>query len=145
MENLVPVSMIPGPKSPKSVDSFMIPLIDQCIALAQGIRTYNTLTKQNFMLHAYLLTFSRDLPAMSKVLCLKGHNSFCPCRYCLITSTTYYPVLTPPHIPGQVRNKWDPHNLPLWTHQVHIWHLTEINQIIGQQCQDDQSIQYGMH
>jgi hypothetical protein len=149
MEYLVPVAVIPGPKSPKSIDSFMIPLIDECIALAHGIRTYDTLTKQNFMLHAYLLTFSGDLPAMSKVLCLKGHNGFCPCRYCLITGsllgTTYYPVLTPPRIPGQVRNKWDPRNLPLRTRQIHIRHLTEINQIIGQQRQDDLSIQYGVH
>ena len=37
-----------------------------------------------FVLWAYLILLFGDMPAISKLLMMKGHNSHCPCRYCEI-------------------------------------------------------------
>jgi Transposase family tnp2 len=76
LENLIPIAVIPGPHSPKALDSFFIPLIEEFAKLAHGIRTYDAEMKTSFNLHAYLINFSGDLPAMSKLLCLKGQMVF---------------------------------------------------------------------
>jgi hypothetical protein len=77
---------------------------------------------------------------MSKLLCLRGTNAYCPCRFCLIQGerdqtkrpgkkdrTTYYPALQVPRRLGQRRDDgWDPNNLPVCTYNTHVAHITEI-------------------
>ncbi|KAF8577813.1 hypothetical protein K439DRAFT_1363831, partial [Ramaria rubella] len=41
VENLIPLGVIPGPHSPKSLDSFLVPFMVECLKLATGIRTYD--------------------------------------------------------------------------------------------------------
>ena len=132
--------VISGPNGPKSLDSFLVPLIEELNRLACGICTYDAATDEHFDLHAYLILFSCDLLAMSKMPCLRGHTAYFPCRFCLIrgervkikqpgkkASSTYYPTLQAPQQLGQRRdNGWDPNNLPVRTHNVHTTHLTEI-------------------
>jgi Transposase family tnp2 len=79
VENLIPLGMIPGLKAPQSLISFFSPFIDECLELAKGIHTYDARAGQSFKLHAYPITFFGDLPAMSKLLVLKGHNAYAPC------------------------------------------------------------------
>ena len=133
-EHLLSVGVIPGPYSPTALDSFFIPLSKECILLAFGIPTYDAMAKEMFNLHAYLIIFSGDLPAISKLLSLKSHGAYCPCRYCLIIgqqnhgsrSTQYYPVLTPPWRPGNnPDNGWDPYELPLHMATLLSWREEE--------------------
>ena len=84
VENLIPLGVIPGPNSPTALDSFLLPFVNECIQLAHGIRTYDVRADESFDLHAYLLTVFGDLPAMSKLLRLKGVNGYSPCQSCLI-------------------------------------------------------------
>ena len=80
---------------------------------------FDALTGEVFTLHAHLLSWSGDLPALSKVMCTTGHNSYLGCRFCYIRDTignchVYYP-LEPPN--GVTETRYDPKALPLRTHQ----------------------------
>ena len=73
--------------------------------------------------------------AMSKLLSLKGHNGYSPCRFCLIRGERnlstgrgpYYVPLRGPIRPGQPHNDgWDPPNLPEQTFDNLCEQLNEI-------------------
>jgi Transposase family tnp2 len=154
IENLIPIGVIPGPKSPKSLDSFFIPLVEECKTLAHGIQTYDALSHQSFELHAYLITFSGDLPAISKLLCLRGHGSYSPCRCCLMKGTRihgtrnskYYPVLVRPRRPGQTHEPdYDPLNLPLRTQDNLREHLLEMCNADSAQWREELGMEYGIN
>src|SRR5260370_21371741 len=40
MDNIIPITIIPGPKAPKDINSFFCPLINECKLLAKGVCTY---------------------------------------------------------------------------------------------------------
>jgi len=122
LKNLICVGIIPGPSSPKDIASFLIPLKDDCAKLAKGIVTFDSLARSMFPLHAYKLFELGDIVAIEKLLEIRGHNAFCPCRSCLITGvqnsaqrkTNYYvPLATPKR---QTRPHFAGHALPLRTH-----------------------------
>lgn len=76
-------------------------------------------------MRAHILAWTGDLPALSKVVCLTGHNSYSACRFCKIKGTlnrmnnhVYYPL----------QQNIDPKRLPLRTHNEM---LNNINQIEG--------------
>ena len=35
-----------------------------------------------FILHAYIIAWTSDIPALSKVMNITGHNSYSGCRFC---------------------------------------------------------------
>ena len=153
-ENLIPLSVIPGPHSPKALDSFFIPFTEECMALACGIQTYDELMTESFDLHAYLITFSGDLPTISKLLCLWGHGAYCPCCCCLIRgerilgtrNSKYYPVLVPPWQRGvQHKEPYDPWNLPLQTRENLQAQLIEISQAATVSTHGDLGMEYGIN
>jgi hypothetical protein len=130
-------------------------LTEECIQLAKGVHTYDVQTGESFTLHAYLLTFSGDLPAMSKLLCLKGHNGYSPCRCCLIhgqriqnsANNVYYPALQPPTRPGQPRSErgWNPNDLPPRTRENLQTHLAEMASANTATERERLSMKYGVH
>jgi hypothetical protein len=72
------------------------------------VRAFDVLADEFFLLRAYLLLVFGDIPAMSMVMRMTGHNGFSPCRMCKIlgvripnsTNNTYYVPLdrsTYPH------------------------------------------------
>jgi hypothetical protein len=71
------------------------------------------------VLHAYLIVFG-DIPAISMIMCMKGHNGISPCRMCNIQGicipssriTTHYVPLNRDHFSG-VNPGYQPHSLPL--------------------------------
>ena len=153
-ENIIPLGVIPGPSSPKSLDSFFIPFIEECKALARGVQTFDASIRQCFQLHAYLIAAFGDMPAISKLLCLKGHNGYCPCRCCLLrgernrakSGLTYYSPLCGPKRPDEVTDDgWNPHDLPLRTHEGHQAHLDEINQGATVQIRQQLATHYGIN
>ncbi|KAG9126908.1 hypothetical protein FRC07_001453 [Ceratobasidium sp. 392] len=112
LHNIICVGVIPGPTECKDMNSFLVPLIEELLELAAGIETSRVALPDevvdgaglNFDLHAFLILLFGDIPALSKLLMLKGHTAITPCRACLIRSTPcqlattihhYFP-LTPP-------------------------------------------------
>ncbi|CEL54836.1 hypothetical protein RSOLAG1IB_11781 [Rhizoctonia solani AG-1 IB] len=116
LENLICVGVIPGPRQCKDMNSFLIPLIDELLELEKGVLSVQVPTNTHadnfnpdlpglyFVLHAFLITLFGDIPAVSKLLCMKGHNAKSRCRIChvqgmlcrLAWNLVYYVPLTPP-------------------------------------------------
>jgi Transposase family tnp2 len=154
VENLIPLGVIPGPHSPKSLDSFFGPFIQECLELAKGVRMYDSLSRQSFNLHVYVLTAFGDMPAMSKLLGLKGHNGYSPCRFCLIRGernqsarSPYYVPLRSPNRTGQPPQDdgWDPRNLPERTITNLFEQLDEIQNASTAQARKNLSSFYGVN
>ena len=83
-DNILCVGIIPGPKKPWDADSFIYPLVRELLELAIGVSTYDALSRNLFALHAYVITGFGDIPAVSMLMHMKGHNALCPCRMCRI-------------------------------------------------------------
>ena len=83
-DNILCVGIIPGPKKPWNADLFIHLLVWELLKLAIGVPTYDALSSHCFALHAYLITAFGDIPAVSMIMHMKGHNSLCPCRMCEI-------------------------------------------------------------
>ena len=85
LDHILCYGIIPGPKSVKDVDSFLVPLHEELARLSEGVNGALDLTaKEFFVLRAYLILLFGDIPAISKLLMMKGHNGYSPCRYCEI-------------------------------------------------------------
>ena len=123
LRNLICVGIIPGPRQPKDLESFLSPLDDESAELAFGVKTFDTTAKTTFNLHAYILFKLGDIIAVEKFLQIKGHNGIHPCRSCRIravrgTGKTYYVPLRPPRNTEDARRgvQWSPESLPLRQH-----------------------------
>ena len=103
-DNLLALGVIPGPKKPADMDSFLIPLAEELFQLAAGVKAYDALSESPFLLHAFLLIVFSDFPAVSMLMKMKGVNSIVPCRSCKVkavpiptdknrTGTYYVPPL----------------------------------------------------
>lgn len=82
LENIFCIGEIPG--SPKDANSFIYLFVEEIWMVAAGVRAYDILHNQIFSLHLYLILGFGDIPAIAKLLKMKGHNSQCPCRMCSI-------------------------------------------------------------
>lgn len=45
---------------------------------------FDALTKSNFQLHAHIIAWTGDIPALTKLMNITGHNSYSGCRFCNI-------------------------------------------------------------
>ena len=45
---------------------------------------YDAFTKSEFQLHAHIITWTGDIPALTKLMNITGHNSYLGCRFCNI-------------------------------------------------------------
>jgi hypothetical protein len=114
LDRLLCVGIIPGPKGPKRLETFLDPFDDECATLAKGVRTFDCVEQCMFDLHAYNIFVLGDIIAIEKFLKLKGHNSIFPCRSCKIEAVndkkghkkTYYVPLK------STGKQWDPFELP---------------------------------
>jgi len=124
LENPLCFGVIPGPNTPKNMSSFLVPLVEELQTLAQGVVGYNSLRKEPFALRAYLRAYLisayGDMPAVAKLMCMKGPNGKYPCRACNIEGcrdprpgviTHYTPLYRTDRAP------YDPLNLPLRSHR----------------------------
>jgi len=94
------------------------------ITNTEGVRCLDGATGNTFTLHAYILSVSGDLPALAKVMCTTGHNSYKACRFCSIQGVycrenrhVYFPLKPPTSISG---NQYDPGNLPVKRHEDYV-------------------------
>jgi hypothetical protein len=124
-DNILCVGIIPGPKKPWDADSFIYPLVRELLELAIGVPTYDALSKRLFALHAYVITGFGDIPAVSMLMHMKGHNGLCPCRMCSIlgiripdsrNKTLYVPLSRRNHPTPTDVVEYRPEKLPLRSH-----------------------------
>jgi len=78
-DNILCVGIIPGPKKPWDADLFIYPLVQELLELAVGVSAYDALSCSIFALHTYLITAFGDIPAVSMLMNMKGHNGMSPC------------------------------------------------------------------
>jgi len=124
-DNILCVGIIPGPKKPWNADSFIHPLMQELLELAIGVPAYDALSSRRFALHAYLITAFGDIPAISMIMRMKGHNSLCPCQMCEIRGirilnlqnrTLYVPLSCRNHPKPTDVVEYRPERLPLRSH-----------------------------
>lgn len=122
LENILCVGVIPGPKQCKDLNSFLIPLLEELLELADGVESGKVASNADdlddddevaahgagegskFVLRACIILLFGNIPAISKLLAMKGHNSITPCRVCFIRgvlchlarNSVYYVPLTAP-------------------------------------------------
>lgn len=122
LENLLCVGVIPGPNTPKELDSFLEPLISELESLGHGVAAFDGEEMRPFCLRAHLIACFGDMPAVAKLMCMKGHNGKHPCRACKVVGirygTHYYIPLARPFAQAHEGPRtYDPYNLPMRTHQ----------------------------
>ena len=49
-----------------------------------GVSCYDAFTKSEFQLHAHIITWTGDIPALTKLMNITGHNSYSGCKFCNI-------------------------------------------------------------
>ena len=157
VEEILALGVIPGPRKPLDVDSFLWPAMLEFIQLAQGVTAFDILEAELFALHAYLILVFGDIPAMALLMHMKGHNGFSPCRMCKIlgvripaspSTTNYVPHDRSRHPdvrkdPKAVR-VYDMANLPLRTHAELLSQANEVQAALTNAEADRLSRQYGI-
>jgi hypothetical protein len=136
LENVICLGVIPGPKQPKDLNSFLIPLLEELQILEAGVETSRPPANLNdpgvsFVLRAFIILLFGDIPAVSKLLSMKGHNAIMPCRACYIQgvlcrlarNSVYYVPLT---YPGDAELAL-PEDLMMRTHPLFLAHLQQLD------------------
>ncbi|EUC56942.1 transposase family Tnp2 protein [Rhizoctonia solani AG-3 Rhs1AP] len=137
LENVICVGVIPGPRQCKDLNSFLIPLLDELLELKGALDTppatpppappSHEIHASHVVLRAFLIILFGDIPAISKLLMMKGHNAILPCRLCYIQgvlcrlakSSVYYVPLTRPGDPPIIV---PPEQLVMRTHELFLAH-----------------------
>ena len=151
-DNAICVGEVPGPEKPKDMDSFLYPLVQELLKLSVGVRVYNVVEKEIFTLCAYLITSFGDIPAISMILRMKGHNARLPCRLCMIQGiripssriTTHYI----PHCRKNLQagpTDYDPANLPQRTHEQFMAQAREVQSAETNAQSERLATEYGIN
>ncbi|KII93391.1 hypothetical protein PLICRDRAFT_101756 [Plicaturopsis crispa FD-325 SS-3] len=121
-----------------------------------GVRAYDIATAELFALRAYLILVFGDIPAMSMIMRMKGHNGLTPCRMCNITGLRVPDSRAPAHyVPldrsrhPSVRNTnkvktYDPSNLPLRNHSEFMHQAREVQYTLSAADENRLSMKYGI-
>ncbi|EUC56560.1 transposase family Tnp2 protein [Rhizoctonia solani AG-3 Rhs1AP] len=158
LENLLCLGVIPGPKAPKDIGTFLSPLIDELEDLARGVPAFDSRHNRPFALRAYLITCFGDMPAVAKLMYMKGHNGKHPCRACRISGVrnpdpapgednkTNYSPLSRPFTTGRHQpREFDPLDLPWRTHTEFIAHAQQVDAAITDAEADRRGRHYGIN
>ena len=118
-KNIISLGSIP--KKPLDLDSCLWLVIQELLQLEIGVSAFNALLQSNFTLHAYLIVVFGDIPAVSLIMHMKGHNMIVPCRMCEIRgickpgAKTHYMPLDHSFFPYS-QDSYNPSTLPLCNH-----------------------------
>jgi hypothetical protein len=102
--NILASIIIPGPKKPNDLDTFLRSLVDELKQLDRGVKAFDANTGQEFILRAWVTMVTGDGPAIAEAIGFKRPgNAYRPYRHCTIkgtsmasvsrkgkTTTTYY-------------------------------------------------------
>ena len=134
------------------MDSFLYPLVQELLKLSVGVRAFDVVEKEAFTLCAYLITTFGDIPAVSMLLRMKGHNARLPCRLCMIQGiripkshiTTHYVPLCRKNLQAG-RSDYDPSNLPLRTHEQFMAQANEVQSAETNAQSERLATEYGIN
>ncbi|KAH0611860.1 uncharacterized protein H6S33_011125 [Morchella sextelata] len=131
-QNMLCTGFIPGPKTPRDIDSFLYPLVKELEALERGIRGVlnasipSWMPEKHFTLHGYLCLVAADMIAREKLMKVTGNRSYCYCEYCMVrgvwNGSLYCPMTPPTDTPQKARIRkgsgypwktWDRTSLPM--------------------------------
>jgi Transposase family tnp2 len=84
LEYVFSLGIIPGPHSPKHVNSFLFPFFQECCKGAVGIPTYHAELEEMFDLRFWSIFNTMDMPGLAKADGGKGAGSIIPCHQCPI-------------------------------------------------------------
>lgn len=136
LENIICIGVIPGPKAVKDIDSFLVPLVAELEQLEDGVKVFDRSKRELFELHAHLIKIFGDMPAMAKLMRMKGHMGIKPCRMCHISgvripgsgaTTHYVPLDRRRHPDCGDTPLYDGANLPLRTHDEMLRQAVEVD------------------
>jgi len=65
-KNIISVGVIPGPKKPGDLDSFLWPLVQELLQLELGVSAFDAITVTVFLLRAYLIVVFGDIPGFNQ-------------------------------------------------------------------------------
>src|SRR5438445_4016928 len=71
---LICLGVIPGPKGPKQLQTFLYPLENKCMELARGVPIQDLVEHITFNLHAYNIFVCGNIITIKKFLQITGHN-----------------------------------------------------------------------
>jgi hypothetical protein len=84
ISNTITLGIIPGPKKPIDIDSFLWPLVEEMLQLAGRVIAFDLLSLSAYVLCAYIIVAFGNIPAVSLLMWMKGHNGLVPCCFCKI-------------------------------------------------------------
>jgi tnp2 family transposase len=169
-EHIISLGTIPGPKKPADMDSFLWPLVQELLQLEIGVLAFDPIAQVTFLisfifyhsqliinlqaifeLHAYLIVVFGDIPAISMIMRMKGHNAISPCRMCNIQGiripssriTTHYVPLNCDHFSG-VNPGYLAHSLPLRNHDTFLKQAVEVQTALTTTASERLAIKYGI-
>ena len=138
--------IIPAPRAVKDLDSFLYPLYRELVDLAAGISTVDLSREELFLLHVFLILIFGDMPAIAKIMRMKGHNGICPCWFCKIrgirppTGKVYYVPLWR----VDASDHYDAMALPKRTHERFLEQAGEVVLAPTNAEEDHLSTKYGI-
>ncbi|CUA76247.1 RNA-directed RNA polymerase L [Rhizoctonia solani] len=142
LENLLCLGVIPGPKAPKDIGTFLGPFIDELEDLARGVPAFDSRYNRTFALRAHLIACFGDMPAVAKLMCMKGHNDPAPGD----DNKTNYTPLSRPFVAGRHEpREFDPLALPRRTHAEFIAHAQQVDAALNDAEADRRSRHYGIN
>ncbi|KAG8741316.1 hypothetical protein FRC10_003020, partial [Ceratobasidium sp. 414] len=131
LEYVLCVGVIPGPNQCKDFNSFFAPVVEELLELERGLNCSGFTPEgiaYNFVLRAFIIIIFGDIPALTKLLLMKGHNALTPCRACYIQGTRradiriYYIPLKRPN----ARTSFPLDKLPMRTQEFFNTHYKDI-------------------
>lgn len=84
LEHVFSLGVIPGPHSPKHVNSFLFPFFSEARRGAIGIPTFHRGLDRVFQMRFYTIFHTADMPGLCKLNGGKGTGAICPCLKCRI-------------------------------------------------------------
>jgi hypothetical protein len=98
-----------------------------------------------------LIVVFGDIPAISMIMRMKGHNAISPCRMCNIQGvripsssiTTHYTPLNRDHFPG-VNPGYEAHSLPLRNHDTLLKQAVEVQTALTSAASERLATKYGI-
>ena len=125
------------------------------MAIGPGATTtrdwFDPIAQVIFELHAYLIVVFGDIPAISMVMCIKGHNAISPCHMCDIQGihipssriTTHYVPLNCDHFSG-VNPGYQAHSLPVRNHKTFLRQAVEVQTASTTSASERLATKYGI-
>ncbi|QRW07620.1 Transposase family tnp2 [Ceratobasidium sp. AG-Ba] len=128
--------------------NFLQPLIDELDDLAAGIPAWDSINERPFCLCAYLIACFGDMPAVAKLMCMKGPGGKRPCRACNILGSRhpngkYYAALNRPFADNP--EPYDPLNLPRRTHAEYLEQASQVRSAPSDTVEDDRGTRFGIN